>query len=788
MTPFAAHPDMIYSKHQCDHLEDVNTVKSSTFLQRLIWFTLIVSTLPVAIIGIFSYFKSSSDIQDKVNDGNMMRLKQTQMTVEQALKTVEHSAVRFANSSLVNANIDMSLTAHQFHVVDDIMKELSTLSGVQLEAIDPLLLSIHKDWAVSEDGLGPMSQQISQDELQYYLQRPEQSFWISEADEPFPGSQPGHINLVVKVPIHYGQPYGLLIIRTTAREINRYIYTSQRIGNVVVLDEQSRVLASETELRTGANAQPAPFMERLLSRSDTSGYFEDDVSNERSGISYIRSDYNGWSYLSIVSIDEITRESRVIGWVTLIICIVTLIVTSMLSFVGSFRMYRPIRSLYDLSSRITGTSEPPSKGTDEFRVISERIHKLDTNQSQLSDQLDRQVEQLNEFFVLKLLRGEIPRKEIEERLTLFGYSVEWTEKCVLAIQIDTLDGTVYEEKDKDLMLFAMKNIVNELALPDSLHACMVMGHSVVVIWGGSHGSKETFAKQVYERAERIQKEIRHYLRLKVSIGISKVCSAYDQLPQAYRESVEALKYRVMLGHESILFIEDLESGGDKPSYPEQLESRLMDAVKETNVEQAAALLEEWIEEVFKSEMRLDEYQLSMVRLLTQIMRMVHDSGEPLRLMELENKSVIDQLFELNTRGDIQDWFLSSLIVPAIKLLDERRDEKYKSISSEVVRMIHEEYDTDLTLEECASRLDYHPSYIWRILRKEAGISFSEYLGQHRLKVAKTWLEESDMTITEIAERLRYNNAQNFIRYFKKMEGVSPGKYRKEHLNPLTPET
>jgi len=59
-----------------------------------------------------------------------------------------------------------------------------------------------------------------------------------------------------------------------------------------------------------------------------------------------------------------------------------------------------------------------------------------------------------------------------------------------------------------------------------------------------------------------------------------------------------------------------------------------------------------------------------------------------------------------------------------------------------------------------------------------GVTFSEYVSQYRLKIAKQWLEETDMTIAEIAERLKYNNAQNFIRYFKNLEGITPGRYRK----------
>ncbi|HZK26392.1 MAG TPA: AraC family transcriptional regulator [Thermoclostridium sp.] len=36
-----------------------------------------------------------------------------------------------------------------------------------------------------------------------------------------------------------------------------------------------------------------------------------------------------------------------------------------------------------------------------------------------------------------------------------------------------------------------------------------------------------------------------------------------------------------------------------------------------------------------------------------------------------------------------------------------------------------------------------------------------------------------MKISDIALKLRYNNSENFIRFFKKYTGTTPGRYRKK---------
>ncbi|HFM7023016.1 TPA: helix-turn-helix domain-containing protein, partial [Enterococcus faecium] len=47
--------------------------------------------------------------------------------------------------------------------------------------------------------------------------------------------------------------------------------------------------------------------------------------------------------------------------------------------------------------------------------------------------------------------------------------------------------------------------------------------------------------------------------------------------------------------------------------------------------------------------------------------------------------------------------------------------------------------------------------------------------------AKKWLKETNLSVKEIAERLQYRNPQNFIRFFKKKESITPGEYRKKYL-------
>lgn len=70
-------------------------LRSLSFLSKLLLFSILIGTLPVIVLGTFSYYNSSLTVQEKVNEGNKLLLQQTQMVVEQMLRTVDNSATQF---------------------------------------------------------------------------------------------------------------------------------------------------------------------------------------------------------------------------------------------------------------------------------------------------------------------------------------------------------------------------------------------------------------------------------------------------------------------------------------------------------------------------------------------------------------------------------------------------------------------------------------------------------------------------------------------------------------------
>lgn len=89
------------------------------------------------------------------------------------------------------------------------------------------------------------------------------------------------------------------------------------------------------------------------------------------------------------------------------------------------------------------------------------------------------------------------------------------------------------------------------------------------------------------------------------------------------------------------------------------------------------------------------------------------------------------------------------------------------------------YQTKITLDELAGTFYINKFYLTRIFREQFGVTISSYLLQVRITHAKKLLRYSDLTIEKIGAECGMSDSNYFARMFKKVEGMSPGEFRRQ---------
>jgi AraC-like DNA-binding protein len=766
-------------------------MRSFSFLTKMTFFGFLLSTIPVLLIGSFSYFTSSNEIQDHVNKGKLQLLTQINANVEQILTTVNHTLNQVINSTVLKRAMGNPLTVNDFMVYDNLRNELRHMQSFDTKVEDVVLINERQNWMIKNSGLYEYDQYEKYDSLAQLDQTQEDTSWALNPTSWFYSEENANsvlceysISLVKKLPVTGLEKYGLAIANIPTCSLQDLIPNdSEQSDQLMILDESYRLLLHSDQSLIGKPLSTAGFnaVDKLVNQT---GQFTTDVNQSSYSVTYYRSPFNGWIYMSITSIANLTRESNKIGMYTLYVCVFMLLGTMLLAWLGSRRMYSPIQVL--LKQIDEGLPSIRKRTTNEFQAIGEQIQHLFQSKSRLEKEVHQHIDQVRTFFLIKAFQGNVRHNDLLEQLQRFGYGTqlqEWKRMAVLTLQIDSLEDTRYEKRDLELLLFAVHNIIEELIPSTQRLSTVTIDYTVVTLIGSSDDHAELFNSQLYSLTENLQHNIQSYLDIQVSIGMSLTFEPFSNLAIAYREGLDALRHRLKLGKGIIIQYENVNSGNHylNLNYPKHLEHELIDAIKLAEKEKSKELLKQFLLPVFSVELSPQEYQLPLARLLNNLLIVMQESGISLNQIHYAQGSLYEELLDLNTVPEIEDWFWTQVIYPMVRIFRDRQDAQYHNISEKIIDLVHHHYDTDLTLEDCASRLHYNANYLSSVFRKETNYSFSEYLTTYRFNMAKKWLTESDMPIKDIAAKLRYNNPQNFIRSFRKQEGMTPGQYREKKL-------
>lgn len=119
-----------------------------------------------------------------------------------------------------------------------------------------------------------------------------------------------------------------------------------------------------------------------------------------------------------------------------------------------------------------------------------------------------------------------------------------------------------------------------------------------------------------------------------------------------------------------------------------------------------------------------------------------------------------------------DCFLSKIITQKGK-----REVKYSDNLNKVIEYIHKNYYRDLSITEICEKFGFERSSLYRMFKKQFGVSAQEYILIYRLEVADNCITHTSMSFKTIAVECGFNNYAHFSGSFKRYKGYSPKEYR-----------
>jgi len=99
----------------------------------------------------------------------------------------------------------------------------------------------------------------------------------------------------------------------------------------------------------------------------------------------------------------------------------------------------------------------------------------------------------------------------------------------------------------------------------------------------------------------------------------------------------------------------------------------------------------------------------------------------------------------------------------------------------VISALENNFSKNWKIEELLRIAHMSRSNLMRVFNKATGQAPVEYLVRLRIQKAMALLRDTELSITEIALEVGFNDSNYFARQFNKLIGKSPSSYRKHHL-------
>ena len=142
--------------------------------------------------------------------------------------------------------------------------------------------------------------------------------------------------------------------------------------------------------------------------------------------------------------------------------------------------------------------------------------------------------------------------------------------------------------------------------------------------------------------------------------------------------------------------------------------------------------------------------------------------------ETENKS--------GDSGNMVYALLMEMTILLKRLLQVESQENnsiYNSMN-EIKAYIDLHYHEELSLSKLSKQFFLQPNTISKNFRKIWGKNINYYINSVRITNAVRILDMEDISITELSERVGYDNVNTFLRQFKEKMDVSPLQYKKKN--------
>lgn len=548
---------------------------------------------------------------------------------------------------------------------------------------------------------------------------------------------------------------------------------------IFVTDNQGRVLISNDRMQPNQLDIKDEVIPQIAASGKELDYFTYNHGGKKYRVTYLTRGLNDWQIISLQDYDAVLTNVKQIRWTAAIVTASVVLLTILISIYFSVRLYRPIGHLMTLVRR--NDSRGGDAHWDELSLIASSYSQMTDKLKELQQDQAAQQNVAKVYRLRNLIAGStgVPEQEMAHDRMQYGLDIPESGSLVLALaRIDNLQEVSARtpEATMSLLYFAISNIGQELIRGGySCEAADMRSDHVVFIVSRGSGIEEEELRTILRQ---LQETVRRYYHITVTIALSHVFTSYRDITAMYGQAVRYANYRMILGKEALI-----EPGLVQPNeecsqfhIPQELDRQLIEGLKSGDWERINGSMDKWLELVrtFSFENMFSAMLHMFVTLGNAINEMNQNNlqGVSVNLQEFNRR-----ILEKETLEEVREVLLD-LVRQALDKRVSGREEKARLVAETIREIVARQYaDPDLNVQKIADMLRMSHVYLGQVFKEQEGMTVVDCINETRLAQARLYLEQQQMTVAEIMEKVGFSNESYFYRLFKRRYGTTPKEYR-----------
>lgn len=429
----------------------------------------------------------------------------------------------------------------------------------------------------------------------------------------------------------------------------------------------------------------------------------------------------------------------------------------------------------------------PTKVEDIINVIKKAINEIKKEKTiveeleKINSILKEKLPVLRENFLFNVIFEMIQNEdEILQMASL--YEIE-----IGSFLMILAECTTREEKGKHnthLYLLGISNMLNDfLNHSYTIYSIYLNNSQAVYIINSKKEVEKKDENELFELLNQLKKAAVECFNIDLTLVVSTWGNGIVQLPEKYKECIDAINYRFYFDEEDIIYYKDLSHFfmymDDRKL--KNLKNEILLSVRYGNFTNINKLLLE-LEETLKKTKTDKQYILNFYYLLLIEVNMI--KAQLSSAINTSNNSEvfenIDYLNEITRCKNLSELsnILRTSIQRTIEEVQNHNLNKMGSLVKKVIDYIKENYHlNDISLSDISEKFFVSPSYLSRLFKKETGKNLSDFINEYRIEKAKQLLLTTDLKTYEVADRVGIPDPHYFSRLFKRYTGYSPSEYK-----------